>query len=78
MSYISSFSFSGVGKKITKAMGEEYSWKKIEIPHGVKSIISFVKEDNNNIFIIDKNGYYLSINLTEGSEPTITKKTKLI
>ena len=78
MGYISGFSLSGMGKKITKAMGEEYSWKKIEIGYKVKSFISFLKEDKNNIFIIDINGNYFSINLNKDSDPTITKKTKLI
>lgn len=80
MSYItSSFPFSGVGKKISNALGQgqEYSWKKFEIPHKVQSFISFLKEDNKNVFIIDKSGNYLSVNLTDGVEPKINK-TKLI
>ena len=80
MGYItSSFPFSGVGKKISNALGQgqEYSWKKFEIPHKVQSLISFVKENSKNVFIIDKSGNYLSVNLTDGAEPIINKE-KLI
>ena len=78
ISYITSgFSFGDVGKKLSNAFGQEYSWKKIEIPHKVRSFISFIREDNNNVFIIDKSGNYLSINLIEGQEPKIIKKEKI-
>ena len=79
MNYITSnFPFSGVGKTITNAFNQEYSWKKFEIPHKVKSCISFGKDNNNNAFIIDKSGNYLLVNLTKNPEPTIIEKTKLI
>ena len=78
-SYLTSnFSFGDVGKKLGNVLGQEYSWKKIEIPHKVRSVISFVKDNNNNIYIIDKNGNYLSINLIEEQEPKITKKERII
>ena len=81
MSYITGgFSFGGVGKKISNALtvGQEYSWKKFEIPHKVRTCVSFIKGDNNIVFIIDKNGNYLSINLTSDVEPKIKKKAKII
>ncbi len=79
MGYITSnLPFGGVGKKISNALTQEYSWKKFEIPHKVQSFISFVKDDNKNVFIIDKSGNYLSVNLTDGLEPKITKKVKVI
>lgn len=72
------FSFVDVGKKLGNAFRQEYSWKKIEIPHKLRSFISFVKENNNNVFIIDKDGNYLTINLVEEQEPKIVKKIKII
>ena len=81
MSYISNnLSFGGVGKKISNALslGQELSWKKFDIPHKERSFISFLKNDNNNVYVIDKSGNYLSINLTKEQEPKIIKKTKII
>ena len=79
ISYITNnFSLSGVGKKFSSALGQEYSWKKIEIPHKVRSLISFIQQDNSNVFIIDKSGNYLSIDLTKEQQPIITKKMKLL
>ena len=79
MNYLTgNFLLGGVGKKISTALAMEHSWKKIEIPHKAKTLISFIKEDNNNVFIIDKIGNYISINLTNEAEPKITKKVKLI
>ena len=79
MGYINyGLSFGGVGKKIGSALGQEYSWKRFEVPHKERSFISFLKENNKNVYIIDKGGNYLSVNLIDEQEPKITKKTKII
>ena len=79
MGYITNnFSLGGVGKKLSSVLGQEYSWKKIVIPHKVRSFISFIVKDNSNVFIIDKSGNYLSINLTIEQEPKITQQTKIL
>jgi WD40 repeat protein len=80
MGYLTgSFSF-GVGKKISNALtvGQEYSWKKFEIPHKERSFIGFIKDDNNSVYIIDKSGNYISANLMSEQTPKITKKINLL
>lgn len=81
MGYLSNnLSFGGVGKKISNALsfGQELSWKKFDIPHKERSFISFLENDNNIVYVIDKSGNYLSINLTKEQEPKIIKKNKII
>ncbi len=81
MSYITgSFYFGGVGKKISNALstGQDYSWKKFEIPHKTRTFIGFIKDDNTNVYIIDKSGNYISANLMSEQTPKITNKINLL
>ena len=70
MSYI-----SGVGKFFSNSQNS-YSWRKFEVPKKERNIIGFTKDNDNICYILDKNGNFLSANITE-EEPKINQK-KLI
>ena len=70
MSYI-----SGVGKFFSNSQNS-YSWRKFEVPKKERNIIGFTKDNDNICYILDKNGNFLSANVTE-EEAKINQK-KLI
>ena len=70
MSYI-----SDVGKYLSNVQ-DTISWRNFEIPKKGRSFVGFIKDENNNCFILDKVGNYLSVNFIR-EEPKIIKE-KLI
>lgn len=78
INYISqNYVVNEVSKKIGLNNVIETSFAQFKIPYKEKSIITFLKNENKKVFVIDKGGNYIAINF-EGQEPKVIDKVKFL